>query len=88
MAELRSFKNMRYASQPRLVDHLDKHLHVVTKDNSKFVVFTDSIYQNSPFTCPVSFSTEFTDREVLCSIEVESWLIGLTGYRLVQRWEI
>lgn len=88
MSELRSFKNMRYASEPRLVDKLLGKLMVETENNTKRVIFHDPIYTNSPFTCPISFTAEFTDWEVLCSQEVQSWLAGITGYRLVTKWEI
>lgn len=88
MSELRPFKNMQYASKPRLVDKLLGKLRVETKDNTKRVIFHDPIYVNSPFTCPTTFTAEFTDWEVLCSQEVQSWLAGITGYRLVIKWEI
>lgn len=88
MYELRSFSNMRYAREPRLVERLFDKVKVETENNSKRVIFRDPIYTNSPFTCPTSFSTEFTDWEVLCSQEVENWLAGITGYRLVTKWEL
>lgn len=87
MSELRPFKNMRYASEPRLVDKLLGKLMVETENGSKRVIFHDPIYTNSPFTCPTSFTAEFTDWEVLCSQEVQNWLAGITGYRLVIKWE-
>lgn len=87
MDGLRSFSNMRYASNPRLVERLFDKIKVETKNNSKRIIFHDPIYTNSPFTCPTSFSVEFTDWEVLCSQEVQNWLAGITGYRLVTKWE-
>jgi hypothetical protein len=54
----------------------------------KYVIFHDPIYVNSPFKFHIGFSADFTDWEVLCSQEVEAWLMGITGYRLVTKWEI
>lgn len=87
MSELRSFSNMRYASEPRLVEHFLGKLKVETENNSKRVIFHDPIYVGSPFKMSLSFSAVFTDWEVLCSQEVENWLAGITGYRLVTKWE-
>lgn len=88
MSELRPFSNMHYATKPRLVEQLLSKVRVETENGSKRVIFHDPIYVNSPFTCPTSFTAEFTDWEVLCSQEVETWLAGITGYRLVTKWEI
>lgn len=87
MSELRSFMNLRYASNPRLVERLLDNLKVVTENNTKYVIFHDPIYENSPFKLSIGFSTEFTDWEVLCSLEVQNWLVKITGYRLVTKWE-
>lgn len=88
MSELRLFRNMRYATEPRLVRQLLEKLKVVTENNSKRVIFHDPIYVGSPFKFSLGFSTDFTDWEVLSSQEVETWLMGITGYRLVTKWEI
>jgi len=88
MSELRSFRNLRYATKPRLVEHLLEKLKVEIKDGTKYVIFHDPIYVNSPFKFSIGFSTQFTDREVLCSQEVENWLTAITGYRLVTKWGI
>lgn len=88
MSELRSFSNMRYATKPRLAEQLIDKLKVETENNSKRVIFHDPIYVNSPFKLSIGFSTDFTDWEILCSLEVENWLMEITGYRLVIKWEI
>lgn len=78
----------RLAAQPRLVDHLKDKVKIVTKNDTKTVVFTDPIYVDSPITFGGSFSTEFTDYEIIASQTIQDWLMRITGYRLVKKWEI
>lgn len=85
---LRPFRNMQYASEPRLVEHPSMRGKVTleTQGDSVEVIFTDKIYVRSPFTMPTSFSREFTDYEILCSVEVEAWLAGITGMKCRPQW--
>lgn len=78
---LRIFPNLRYAEKPRLVDFLPrKYLEVKLEYGSKVFYFTDPIYINSPFKLAQSFSTEFTDTEIISSQAVEDFLVRITGY--------
>ena len=86
---LRAFPNLRYSSEPRLTDKLRSQLKVVPHaENSKKVVYTS--LSGEEYSPTFSFTDEFTDREILASMDVEVWLAGLSGYRLntTPRWEL
>lgn len=85
---LRPFQNMQYASEPRLVEHpsIRGKVTLETQGDSVKVIFTDKIYVRSPFTMSISFSREFTDYEILCSVEVEAWLASITGMKYYLHW--
>jgi hypothetical protein len=85
---LRIFRNpaLSYASHPRIADHLRDKLKVVVINNSKRVVFTDRIYEGSPFTLNHWFSVDLTDAEVLANAQVESTLMEMTGLSLKKVW--
>lgn len=85
---LRIFRNsaLRYASHPRIADHLRDKLKVVVIDDCKRVVFTDPIYKGSPFTLNHWFTEELTDAEVLANAQVESTLMAMTGLTVKRMW--
>ena len=59
-----------------------------TSQGLKSVEFTSLIYKNKTKIHPQSWSSEYTDHEVLYSPEVEKWLMNITGYKQVVTWSL
>lgn len=62
---------------------------VITLPNgSKAVKFTSTIHTRKEYICPTTWSSEYTDGEVYRSDITEKWLISITGYRKVTKWDL
>lgn len=81
------YRNLLYAAHPRLVNDpcMKGKVSVIKEGGSLRVKFEDKIYKNSPFV-NFWFSDDFSEAEILASIEVEQWLKKLTGYKRVVTW--
>lgn len=43
------------------------------------VIYHNNLFKNSPFTCPITFSTEFSYSEIVNSSEIIKFVSGITG---------
>lgn len=43
------------------------------------VIYHNNLFRNSPFTCPTTFSTEFSYSEIVNSSEIIEFVSGITG---------
>lgn len=43
------------------------------------VIYHNNLFKNSPFTCPITFSTEFSYSEIVNSSEIILFVSGITG---------
>lgn len=43
------------------------------------VTYHNNLFKNSPFTCPITFSTDFSYSEIINSSEVIQFVSGITG---------
>ncbi len=47
---------------------------IIDSGESFKVIYTNKCYKNSPFECPVSFSKDFTQSEIMRSSELSKFL--------------
>lgn len=75
------------AEHPRLVDSIDGEVHVIEEKDHLRAEYHGKYYKNPIKMTPV-FGLCFTKEQVRTSVDVEEWLMGVTGYKKIEVWSL